>query len=205
LYNPCGDLAATVVAEGEAMTITDHSRLARRDPAEIGVLTAPGHARPSRRRRQLGSDRRSRALPMIPAPVSDTRVAMGRLAIILTAGAWLAYVVMWFFDDFFRPGHEGAVARAEDVLYLGIVTLLTVSALAYLLSRLGFFYRTRTHHRAARASLDQYFEARQPTLTTIVPSYQEDERVIRTTLLSAALQDRAADRRPAPAEDARRA
>ena len=126
---------------------------------------------------------------MVPKPVSDTRVAMGRLAIILTTGAWLAYVVTWFFEDFFRPGHEGAVARSEEVLYLVIVTLLTVSALAYLLARLGFFYRTRTHHRAARAALDKYFDARRPTLTTIIPSYQEDERVIRTTLLSAALQE----------------
>jgi cellulose synthase/poly-beta-1,6-N-acetylglucosamine synthase-like glycosyltransferase/chitodextrinase len=126
---------------------------------------------------------------MVPKPVSDTRVAMGRLAIILTTGAWLAYVVTWFFADFFAPGHEGAVARAEEVLYLVIVTLLTVSAVAYLLARLGFFYRTRTHHRAARAALDQYFDTRRPALTTIIPSYQEDERVIRTTLLSAALQE----------------
>ena len=126
---------------------------------------------------------------MVPKPVSDTRVAMGRLAIILTTGAWLAYVVTWFFADFFRPGHEGAVARAEEILYLTIVTLLTVSAVAYLLARLGFFYRTRTHHRAARAALDKYFDAQRPTLTTIIPSYQEDERVIRATLLSAALQE----------------
>ena len=128
-------------------------------------------------------------MPMVPGPVSDTRVAMGRLAIIVTVCAWLAYTVMWFFSDFFHPGYEGAVARTEEVLYLVIVTLLTVSALAYLLSRLGFMYRTRTHHRATRASLDQYYDARQPTLTTIIPSYQEEERVIRTTLLSAALQE----------------
>jgi len=126
---------------------------------------------------------------MVPKPVSDSRVAMGRLAIIITATAWLGYVVTWFFSDFFHPGYETAVARTEEVLYLLIVTLLTVSALAYLLSRLGFFYRTRTHHRASRVSLDQYFDARRPTLTTIIPSYQEEERVIRTTLLSAALQE----------------
>jgi cellulose synthase/poly-beta-1,6-N-acetylglucosamine synthase-like glycosyltransferase/chitodextrinase len=126
---------------------------------------------------------------MVPKPVSDTRVAMARLAIIVTVCAWLAYTVMWFFSDFFHPGYEGAVARTEEVLYLVIVTLLTVSAVAYLLARLGFMYRTRTHHRATRASLDQYYDARRPTLTTIIPSYQEEERVIRTTLLSAALQE----------------
>ena len=51
--------------------------------------------------------------------------------------AWLAYLVTWFFDDFFHPGYEGAVARTEAVLYLVIVTLLTVSALAYLLAGSG--------------------------------------------------------------------
>jgi hypothetical protein len=44
-----------------------------------------------RRRRQWGGDRRrARALPMIPGPVSDTRVAMARLAIIVTVCAWQA-------------------------------------------------------------------------------------------------------------------
>jgi cellulose synthase/poly-beta-1,6-N-acetylglucosamine synthase-like glycosyltransferase/chitodextrinase len=128
-------------------------------------------------------------MPIVPGPVGDRRVAMARLAIIVTVTAWVAYLVTWFFEDFFHPGYETAVARAEAVLYLLIVTMLTVSALAYLLSRLGFFYRTRTHHRGSRATLDQFFDTTAPTLTTIIPSYQEDERVIRNTLLSAALQE----------------
>ncbi len=145
---------------------------------------------PARRpRKQWGGDRRTQALPMVPQPVSDRRVAMARLAIIVTVTAWLGYLITWFFQDFFHPGYENAVDRAESVLYLLIVTLLTVSALAYLLSRLGFFYRTRTHHRASRAILDQFFDTTMPTLTTIIPSYQEDARVIRNTLLSAALQE----------------
>ncbi len=160
------------------------------EQAEDARPAEPQGKAAGKRRRQWGGDRRNtRAMPIVPDPVTDTRVAMGRLAIIVTVCAWLAYTVMWFFSDFFHPGYEGAVARTEEVLYLVIVTLLTVSALAYLLSRLGFMYRTRTHHRATRASLDQYYDARQPTLTTIIPSYQEEERVIRTTLLSAALQE----------------
>jgi cellulose synthase/poly-beta-1,6-N-acetylglucosamine synthase-like glycosyltransferase/chitodextrinase len=148
--------------------------------------------RPTRRerpRKQWGGDRRTRAMPIVPGPVTDRRVAMARMAIIVTVTAWVAYLVTWFFEDFFHPGYENAVARAEAVLYLVIVTMLTVSALAYLLSRLGFFYRTRTHHRGSRAILDQFFDTTTPTLTTIIPSYQEDERVIRNTLLSAALQE----------------
>jgi cellulose synthase/poly-beta-1,6-N-acetylglucosamine synthase-like glycosyltransferase/chitodextrinase len=144
---------------------------------------------PRTRRKQWGRDRRTRALPTVPKPVSERRVAMARLAIIVTVTAWIAYLVDWSFEDFFKPGYENAIARTEAVLYLLIVTMLTVSALAYLMSRLGFFYRTRTHHRAGRAVLDQFFDTTTPTLTTIIPSYQEDERVIRNTVLSAALQE----------------
>ncbi|HEY1627012.1 MAG TPA: glycosyltransferase family 2 protein [Streptosporangiaceae bacterium] len=144
---------------------------------------------PKIRRKQWGRDRRTSALPTVPKPVSERRVAMARLAIIVTVTAWVAYLVDWSFEDFFKPGYENAIARTEAVLYLLIVTMLTVSALAYLMSRLGFFYRTRTHHRAGRAVLDQFFDTTRPTLTTIIPSYQEDERVIRNTVLSAALQE----------------
>jgi cellulose synthase/poly-beta-1,6-N-acetylglucosamine synthase-like glycosyltransferase len=161
------------------------------DTADLPIITAPDDPgdRAPRRRQQWGRDRRNQALDMVPRPVSDRRVAMGRLAIIVTVGAWLAYLVTWFFNDFFAAGHESAVDRAEEILYLLIVTMLTVSALAYLLSRLGFFYRTRTHHRSSRAILDQFYDTAAPSLTTIIPSYQEDARVIRSTLLSAALQE----------------
>jgi len=148
-----------------------------------------GQGSPQTRRKQWGRDRRTSALPTVPKPVSERRVAMARLAIIITVSAWIAYLVDWSFEDFFKPGYENAIARTEAVLYLLIVTMLTVSALAYLMSRLGFFYRTRTHHRAGRAVLDQFFDTTTPTLTTIIPSYQEDERVIRNTVLSAALQE----------------
>jgi hypothetical protein len=122
--------------------------------------------------------------------VSDRRVAMARLAIIVTVTAWLATWSRGSSTTSSTRATKARSTRAEAVLYLLIVTLLTVSALAYLLSRLGFFYRTRTHHRASRAILDQFYDVNtMPTLTTIIPSYQEDERVIRNTLLSAALQE----------------
>ena len=114
---------------------------------------------------------------------------MARLAIVVTVIGWVSYLIWWLFADFFHPGFETAADRAEAVLYLLIVTLLTASAVAYLISRLGFFYRTRTQHRASRAALDEFFDVTTPALTTIVPSYQEDFRVIRNTLLSAALQE----------------
>ncbi len=152
--------------------------------------TSPAARRqPAAARRQWGRDRRVQAMPVVPQPVSDRRIALGRLAIIVTVAAWLGYFVTWLLEDFFDPRYAGAVDRAESVIYLLTVTILTASALAYLLSRLGFCYRTRNCHWASRAILDQFFDAKTPPLTTIVPSYQEETRVIRNTLLSAALQE----------------
>jgi cellulose synthase/poly-beta-1,6-N-acetylglucosamine synthase-like glycosyltransferase/chitodextrinase len=181
--------------EVDQVFFTDRTRRAQgttpvAPPRAERAAAVRGGARPAPHgRKQWGRDRRTRAMPTTPQPVSDIRVAMARLAIIVTVAAWLSYLIWWFFADFFHPGYETAIDRAESVLYLLIVTLLTVSALAYLLSRLGFFYRTRTHHRASRAILDQFYDTTAPTLTTIIPSYQEDERVIRNTVLSAALQE----------------
>ena len=141
------------------------------------------------RRRQWGHDRRTHALPVVAPPVSDRRVAMGRLAIMVTVTAWVGYFVWWLLKDLLNHQYSGAVDRVESILYLLIVTLLTASSLAYLLSRLGFCYRTRSHHRTSRAVLERFYDVTSPTLTTIVPSYQEDGRVIRNTLLSAALQE----------------
>jgi len=107
----------------------------------------------------------------------------------MTVIAWLSYVVWWVFTDLLGSGVTTPLARSEAVIYLVIVTFLTASSLAYLLSRLGYMYRSRTHHRANRAELDSFYDHTTPALTAIVPSYQEDAHVIRKTLLSAALQE----------------
>ncbi|HEY1642523.1 MAG TPA: glycosyltransferase family 2 protein [Streptosporangiaceae bacterium] len=159
-------------------------------PPSDGPAGPPRPPRPPRRpRRQWGRDRRTHSLPMVPPPVSDRRIALARLAIIVTVSAWLGYFFTWLLRDLLNPVYSTAISRTESVTYLVIVTVLTASALAYLLSRLGFFYRTRSHHRASRAILDQFYDTTTPALTTIIPSYQEDAAVIRKTLLSAALQE----------------
>ena len=108
---------------------------------------------------------------------------------MLTVTAWVGYFVWWLLKDLLNQHYSASVDRAEAIPYLLIVTVLTASSLDYLLSRLGYFYRTRSHHRTSRAVLERFYDITTPTLTTIVPSYQEDARVIRSTLLSAALQE----------------
>ena len=138
-------------------------------------------------RRQWGTERRAGAAPIMH-PVPSRRAMSGaRFALFLTIAAWVAYFgeqVRRYVDHPF--GVRGTV---EAVVYLLLVTLLTASAVGYLLARLGHLQRVRAHRRVPRAVIDAAFDESNPTLTAIVPSYKEDRRVIRQTLLSAALQE----------------
>jgi EAL domain-containing protein (putative c-di-GMP-specific phosphodiesterase class I)/cellulose synthase/poly-beta-1,6-N-acetylglucosamine synthase-like glycosyltransferase len=140
-------------------------------------------------RRQWGSDRRREPLPLVPPKVSEGRMAIGRLAIVLTVSAWAVYVAFTIEQQFIVGKADSARLVIEAIVYLSMVTGLATSAVAYLITRIGFFYRSRAHTRASRAVLDAFFDSPAAPVTVLVPSYQEDERVIRTTLLSAALQE----------------
>jgi EAL domain-containing protein (putative c-di-GMP-specific phosphodiesterase class I)/cellulose synthase/poly-beta-1,6-N-acetylglucosamine synthase-like glycosyltransferase len=140
-------------------------------------------------RRQWGADRRSQPHPLVPPPVSEGRIARGRLAIVLTIAVWACYIVYTVIEQFVAGEADSARLVVEAIVYMIVVTGLAASATAYLITRIGFFYRSRAHHRAPRIALDNFLATDTPSVTVLVPSYQEDERVVRTTLLSAALQE----------------
>ncbi|MBI4934473.1 MAG: EAL domain-containing protein [Actinobacteria bacterium] len=144
---------------------------------------------PRRPRRQWGSDRREEPMPVVAPPVSDRRIMVGRMAIVLTVSAWFTYLFLTIVQQFVEGDASSARLVIEAIVYMVVVTALTASSMAYLITRIGFFYRSRSHRRAPRAAIDHFFTQQVPTVTVLVPSYQEDERVIRTTLLSAALQE----------------
>ncbi|GIE77893.1 hypothetical protein Aph02nite_38430 [Actinoplanes philippinensis] len=139
--------------------------------------------------RQWGADRRTAPHPLIPPPVSEGRIARGRLAIVLTIAVWACYVAYTVFEQFIVGRANSPKLVVEAIVYMLVVTALMGSAMAYLITRIGFFYRSRSHHRAPRIALDPFLAGPTPSVTVLVPSYQEDERVVRTTLLSAALQE----------------
>jgi cellulose synthase/poly-beta-1,6-N-acetylglucosamine synthase-like glycosyltransferase len=143
----------------------------------------------ARVRRQWGADNRVLPLPAVPEPVSDRTVSNARLAIVVAALAWLVYVSSVVLNQFVLGGAQTRQFALEAVFYLVVVTLLSGSSIAYLSTRLGFFYRIRGHKRVPRARLEEFFDRPAPALTVLVPSYREDARVIRMTLLSAALQE----------------
>jgi EAL domain-containing protein (putative c-di-GMP-specific phosphodiesterase class I)/cellulose synthase/poly-beta-1,6-N-acetylglucosamine synthase-like glycosyltransferase len=139
--------------------------------------------------RQWGGDRRSAPHPLVAPLVSEGRIARGRLAIVLTITVWACYIVYTVIEQFIAGHASSARLVVEAIVYMVVVTGLAASATAYLITRIGFFYRSRAHHRAPRIALDSFLAGSTPSVTVLVPAYQEDERVIRTTLLSAALQE----------------
>jgi cellulose synthase (UDP-forming) len=140
------------------------------------------------KRRQWGGDRRT-TLPAVAPQRSDHALTVGRIAIVVTVVAWASYTLTVFVRHFLTGQPGGMRFSLEAISYLVIVTALTGSALAYLVTRQGFLHRTRSHRRVPRAVLDNHFDNSMPTLTVLVPSYREEVRVVRATLLSAAFQE----------------
>ncbi|MCO7221003.1 glycosyltransferase family 2 protein [Klenkia sp. PcliD-1-E] len=160
----------------------------RREGFGVVVDRTSGSERPRAPRRQWGSDRRR--IPLADPRISDGRLTSGRFAVVLAVAAWAVYVLYTVEQQFIEGRADTARRVIEAVGYLLLVTLLAVSAVAYLITRIGFFYRVRNHQRATRIALDSFIDQdRPPTMTVLVPSYQEEAEVIRTTLLSAALQE----------------
>jgi cellulose synthase (UDP-forming) len=143
----------------------------------------------ARARRQWGSDRRPNPLPMVPPKPTDRAITFGRLGIVLTVIAWLAYVITTVLREYIDHGVQGMRFMAESLSYVLVVSLLTFSSLMYLMARQGYLRRARDYQRVPRSEIDQFFGSSLPTLTVLVPSYKEDTRVVRTTLLSTALQE----------------
>lgn len=124
---------------------------------------------------------------MHPKP-SSLKMAMSRIAVILTVLFWCAYVTSVIARELI-DGQKSYQFTMEVIGYVVIVTLLTFSALMYLVARQGAFQRFAQHARTPRALIDKFFAAKKPSITVLIPSYDEEPEVIRKTVLSAALQE----------------
>ena len=152
--------------------------------------TATASTQPDVRRRQWGAERQPEPLAIIHARPTVMKVAMGRIAIVVTFLAWAMYVITTVIREFIDNPHLDFRFAAEAVGYLVVVTSLTFSALMYLIARQGALYRFRDHTRVPRAEVDRHFATDYDHgVTVLVPSYIEELQVVRKTLWSAALQE----------------
>ncbi|MFI0432812.1 MAG: glycosyltransferase family 2 protein [Candidatus Nanopelagicales bacterium] len=143
----------------------------------------------SARRRQWGTELNRAPLPAIEPPASDLRMWMGGAAIAATIIAWGAYVYVTIGTQFLDNGRNEARFIFAAFVYLSVVTMLTFSALMYLMARQGAQYRSRQHTRVPRVEIDAHFADSQDSITVLVPSYREETELVRGTLISAALQE----------------
>lgn len=100
---------------------------------------------------------------------------------------------------------------AEQAAFALVTFALVYGNLVYQVARWGYMRRLRAHRPAQPADLNAIFDGPAPALTVLVPSYKEEARVVRQSLLSAALQDYPnkrvmllIDDPPAPREEADR-
>jgi cellulose synthase/poly-beta-1,6-N-acetylglucosamine synthase-like glycosyltransferase len=141
------------------------------------------------RRRQWGAERRSEPLSIVHPRPSRRKIILGRLGILTTLAAWVAYVISTILRELANNPNAGFRFQFETVSYLVVVTFLTFSALMYLMARQGALYRFRDHARVPRGELDRHFAGYSEGITVLVPSYAEEPQVVRATLWSAALQE----------------
>lgn len=133
--------------------------------------------------------RRPALVPTIAPPFKDGRIVVGQIAVVITVVGWLAFLAVTISRTSLTGAPDKPALDLATIAYLVLMSLLACSALAYLITRLGFYYRVRSHTRAPRGTIGLSLERSAPTMTVLVPAYQEDPRVIRMTLLSAALQE----------------
>ena len=89
-----------------------------------------------------------------------------------------------------RIGEHRWVASVGQGLFLLIVLSLVYGACVYHLARRGHFRRMLSHEPASDDALRAIYDtSAPPRVTALVPSYMEELRVVRRTLLSIALQE----------------
>ena len=158
-------------------------------PTESPVATEAEAIAVERRRRQIGSDRRTQPNPAVPARASSLTLVLGRVAIAVTVASWATYVVTVGARQLVPSSGFTIRGLIETLVYLIMVSFLALSAVSYLITRQGYLRRTRSHVRTPRAEIEASFGERQPSATVLVPSLREQPEVILQTVLSAALQE----------------
>jgi cellulose synthase/poly-beta-1,6-N-acetylglucosamine synthase-like glycosyltransferase/peptidoglycan/xylan/chitin deacetylase (PgdA/CDA1 family) len=110
-------------------------------------------------------------------------------AISVTLLAWAGMVVHDLGAIRVAARQHEYLAAIQACIYVVLASILVYGSLVYLFARWGHLTRLRRHRAATDTELAEFREETVPAVTILVPSYKEDPRVVRKTILSAALQD----------------
>jgi cellulose synthase/poly-beta-1,6-N-acetylglucosamine synthase-like glycosyltransferase len=151
----------------------------------MAVTVAAFFIAQSRERRRLGG---AFAVDGSSGLRRELRITMAGLIVTLTAAGLAVADILAVLAD--RVASQQWGSAATQAVFLSIVGSLIYGACVYHLARLGHLRRLLEHVRASDDQLRRiYDEADPPLVTALVPSYMEDARVVRRTLLCAALQE----------------
>src|SRR5256885_9634209 len=118
-----------------------------------------------------------------------TEIRLGWALLVVTAA--VTGLLGWELADtaarFLR--NEEWVAAAGHLVFMGIVAALLYGSVVYQLTRIGGFQRRATFAPATYFELSRTYHEAAGKLVVLVPSYKEEVKVVRRTLMSAALQD----------------
>ncbi|HYL58047.1 MAG TPA: hypothetical protein VEU51_04195, partial [Candidatus Acidoferrales bacterium] len=124
-----------------------------------------------------------------PAEKAGREILYTRLGILLTCGA-TAVVVISMVNLFREHFHTGATRLwFEDALFLMTLQVFAYGNMVYLASRFGYFKRLQLHRPATRDELECVYDREARSVAVLIPSYREELRVIRQTIISAALME----------------
>ena len=88
-----------------------------------------------------------------------------------------------------NQSHDASwVSILGDILFVSIVYYIIYGSFVYLVSRLGYLQRLKNHQPSSREEMETIYDDQAPFLTILVPSYKEEEHVVKQTLLSVAFQ-----------------
>jgi len=115
----------------------------------------------------------------------DTALTVLASIAVVASTAMLASSFVGSLAD--ASGRSGLGRYVEISMFYVPVALLISGNFAYLAARFGYFRRVLGHRAAARHDIEMVYGREARGLVVLVPSYKEEEDVIRQTLISAAL------------------
>ena len=117
-----------------------------------------------------------------------------RIITILGISTTLAAFVVFAFDisrsfvGDFGGGNIGS--GAEKAAFFVIILFLIYGNLIYQFTRIGYIARVKNHKRIKNNDLKEFVSAKKlPSIAVLIPSYKEELKTVKMTVLSAALQN----------------
>jgi cellulose synthase/poly-beta-1,6-N-acetylglucosamine synthase-like glycosyltransferase len=116
-------------------------------------------------------------------------IRLTQISICLTVAACLMFFreILGIFAESLNRADLGL--GVSEAIFALIVGFLIYGNLVYQFARLGYMKRLLSHRSAPRQELDRIYDDEAPALAILVPSYKEETRIVKQTLLSAALQE----------------